>query len=97
LRLHDGSYPPVGAYDFLLALVAGFAAVYLLRQRERQAADQRLSELARLHGETSVRIERLRDVLVGRQAELHRAVNERLDSVSHHLNQSMSTSRAADG
>jgi DNA recombination protein RmuC len=35
----------------------------------------------------------LRDMLVGRQAELHRAVNERLDSVTHHLNQSMTTSR----
>jgi DNA recombination protein RmuC len=35
----------------------------------------------------------MRDLLAGRQAELHRAVNERLDSVSHHLNQSMTTSR----
>src|SRR5215831_9838375 len=31
--------------------------------------------------------------LAGRQAELHRAVNERLDSVTHHLNQSMTTTR----
>ena len=35
----------------------------------------------------------MRDLLAGRQAELHRAVNERLDSVSHHLNQSMTTTR----
>jgi len=40
-----------------------------------------------------VRIEAMRDLLAGRQAELSRAVNERLDSVSHHLNQSMTTSR----
>jgi len=78
---------------FLLALVAGFAAIYLLRRRERQEAGQQLSELSRLHAETSLRIEGLRDILVGRQAELHRAVNERLDSVSHHLNQSLSASR----
>src|SRR5206468_1523874 len=53
--------------------------------------DPQLLELARLQAETAVRIEAMRDVLAGRQAELHRAVNERLDSVTHHLNQSMTT------
>src|SRR5204863_3210807 len=33
------------------------------------------------------------EMLAGRQAELHRAVNERLDSVTHHLSQSMTTTR----
>jgi DNA recombination protein RmuC len=82
---------------FMLAILvlAGLAGVIacLLRRWERQAADGQLSELARLHAETSIRIESLQDMLVGRQAELHRAVNERLDSVTHHLSQSMSTSR----
>jgi DNA recombination protein RmuC len=32
-------------------------------------------------------------MLAGRQAELHRAVNERLDSVTHNLNQSMTSTR----
>jgi DNA recombination protein RmuC len=32
-------------------------------------------------------------MLAGRQAELHRAVNERLDSVTHHLSQSMTATR----
>jgi len=50
-------------------------------------------ELARLQAETTVRIEGMRDMLASRQSELHRAVNERLDSVSHHLNQSMTTTR----
>ena len=50
-------------------------------------------ELARLQAETTVRIEAMRDMLAGRQAELHRAVNERLDSVTHHLSQSMTTTR----
>ena len=58
-----------------------------------EAADKQLVELARLQTETAVRIEGMRDLLAGRQAELHRAVNERLNSVSHHLNQSMTTSR----
>src|SRR5215471_365226 len=49
--------------------------------------------IARLQAETAVRVEAMRDMLVGRQAELHRAVNERLDSVTHHLNQSMTTTR----
>jgi DNA recombination protein RmuC len=83
------------------AVLAGIAAlaalvvlmVRALRQRDRQAADQQMSELTRLQAETAVRLDAMRDMLAGRQAELHRAVNERLDSVSHHLNQSMTTTR----
>src|SRR5262245_38221637 len=82
-------------------VVAGLAAlavlvvfvVRALRRRDPQAADPQLLELARLQAETAVRIEAMRDMLAGRQAELHRAVNERLDSVTHHLNQSMTTTR----
>src|SRR3982074_2460859 len=78
-----------------LALLAALVvvAVRALRRHDAEAADKQLVELARLQAETAVRIEGLRDLLAGRQAELHRAVNERLDSVSHHLNQSMTTSR----
>ena len=78
-----------------LALLASLVviAVRALRRRDAEAADKQLVELARLQAETAVRIEGMRDLLAGRQAELHRAVNERLDSVSHHLNQSMTTSR----
>src|SRR5882724_13370113 len=74
-------------------IVLIIVAVRALRRRETQAADKQLLELARLQAETAVRIEAMRDMLAGRQAELHRAVNERLDSVSHHLNQSMTTTR----
>jgi DNA recombination protein RmuC len=78
----------------LVALIAlAIIAVRALRRREAQAANQQLLELARLQTETAVRIEGMRDMLAGRQAELHRAVNERLDSVTHHLNQSMTTTR----
>jgi len=78
----------------LAALVALLAiAARALRQRERQATEAEFSEVKRLQAETALRIEGMRDLLAGRQAELHRAVNERLDSVSHHLNQSMTTTR----
>ena len=78
-----------------LALLAALVvvAVRALRRHDAEAADKQLVELARLQAETAVRIEGMRDLLAGRQAELHRAVNERLNSVSHHLNQSMTTSR----
>ncbi len=78
-----------------LALLSSLVviAVRALRRHDAEAADKQLVELARLQAETAVRIEGMRDLLAGRQAELHRAVNERLDSVSHHLNQSMTTSR----
>jgi DNA recombination protein RmuC len=90
----DHLLPLAGAITFagLLVVVALAAvAVRALRRRDAQTADKQLLELARLQAETAVRIEAMRDVLAGRQAELHRAVNERLDSVTHHLNQSMTT------
>jgi DNA recombination protein RmuC len=85
----------------LIAFLAGMAGLALLvlmtvralHRRERQAAESGIIELTRLQTETATRIEAMRDMLAGRQAELHRAVNERLDSVTHHLNQSMTSTR----
>jgi DNA recombination protein RmuC len=92
-----------GAFVIALAVLAALAAVIVvvvqvLRQRDRRAAEAQtaeaqMAELTRLQSETAVRIEAMRDLLAGRQAELHRAVNERLDSVTHHLNQSMTANR----
>src|SRR5712691_9649668 len=98
VRMIDSLLPLAGAAVIVLAGLAALAAVAVaairtLRQRDREAADAQMAELARLQAETAVRIEGMRDMLAGRQAELHRAVNERLDSVSHHLNQSMTTTR----
>src|SRR4029450_12794076 len=77
-----------------LAGISGVVAlVTVLRRRDAQTTDKQLLELARLQTETAVRIEEMRNMLAGRQAELHRAVNERLDSVSHHLHPSMTTTR----
>src|SRR6516162_7357379 len=95
-RMADNLLPLVGAI-----VLAGLAALSVLvvialralRRRDAQDADKQLRELARLQAETAVRVEAMRDMLAGRQAELHRAVNERLDSVTHHLNQSMTTTR----
>jgi DNA recombination protein RmuC len=74
-----------------LATLGLFATLNILGRREREAAD--LATLTRLQAETAVRIDAMRDMLASRQAELHRAVNERLDSVTHHLGQSMTTNR----
>jgi DNA recombination protein RmuC len=86
------------AIAIVLAGLAGLAAIAVIalramRRREDLATDRQMAELARLQAETAVRIEAMRDMLAGRQAELHRAVNERLDSVSHHLSQSMTSTR----
>jgi DNA recombination protein RmuC len=94
----DNLLPLAGAAVIVLAGLAALAglivlAVRTLRRRDQEAAQAQMAELARLQAETAVRIEGMRDMLAGRQAELHRAVNERLDSVSHHLNQSMTTTR----
>ena len=87
----------LGVFLIVVAVTAVTSAVALgvhaLRSRHRQAFEQGIAELARLQSETGVRIEGMRDMLADRQAELHRAVNERLDSVTHHLSQSMTTSR----
>jgi DNA recombination protein RmuC len=87
-----------GAAVIVLAVLAALAglvvvAVRALRQRDHEAAEAQMVELARLQAETAVRIDGMRDMLAGRQSELHRAVNERLDSVTHHLSQSMTTTR----
>jgi DNA recombination protein RmuC len=94
----DNLLPLAGAIVIVLAGLAVLAALVVLavralRQRDREAAEGQMAELARLQAETAVRIEGMRDMLAGRQAELHRAVNERLDSVTHHLSQSMTTTR----
>jgi DNA recombination protein RmuC len=84
------------AAGLVLAGIAAVAAlvVVLVRARRREpTADPQLLELARLQAETTVRIDAMREMLASRQAELQRAVNERLDSVTHHLNQSMTTTR----
>lgn len=82
------------AGGLLLAGIVG-AVVIVTRQRQPVAdeAGQRMAELARLQVETSTRVQAMGDMLAGRQAELHRAVNERLDGVTHRLGQSLETNK----
>jgi DNA recombination protein RmuC len=76
-----------------LAILAAAGALVMVAMRRRDPRAGELVELARLQAETAVRIDAMREMLAGRQAELQRAVNERLDSVTHHLNLSMTTTR----
>ena len=72
-----------------LFAVAAFFLVRAIRQRTPEQPDAQMLELARLQNETAVRVQALGDMLAGRQADLARAVNERLDAVTHRLGQSM--------
>jgi len=51
--------------------------------------DQRLAEMMRAQSEANGRVDAMAQALAGRQAEMARAVNERLDSVTHRVGQSM--------
>src|SRR5215475_11477054 len=70
-----------------LAALGVFAFLNLQRQREHESAE--LAELKRLQAETMGRL----SMLAGGQADLQRAVHERLESVTHHLGQSMTATR----
>jgi DNA recombination protein RmuC len=65
---------------------AEFAAVQVLRADE---LEQRLNEMLRAQSEANGRVDAMAQALAGRQAEMARAVNERLDSVTHRVGQSM--------
>jgi DNA recombination protein RmuC len=85
-----------GATIIALAALAAFFAIVALRAvRARDSADDdaQMAEVARLQAETAVRIDAMRDMLAGAQNQFARTVNERLDSVTHHLSQSMTTTR----
>jgi DNA recombination protein RmuC len=51
--------------------------------------EERLNEVLRAQGEASGRVDAMGQALAGRQAEMARAVTERLDSVTHRVGQSM--------
>ena len=54
--------------------------------------EERMADLTRIQAETAGSLNTMREVLSGRQAELARAVSERLDAVTHRIGQSMQTS-----
>ncbi|HET9817073.1 MAG TPA: DNA recombination protein RmuC, partial [Xanthobacteraceae bacterium] len=51
--------------------------------------EERLSEMLRAQSEATGRVDAMGQALAGRQAEMARAVSERLDSVTHRVGQSM--------
>ena len=51
--------------------------------------EERMAEIVRVQSDTAGRVHTMGEVLSGRQAELARAVSERLDTVTHRLGQSM--------
>jgi DNA recombination protein RmuC len=53
------------------------------------ALEERLGEMLRSQSESNGRVDAMAQALAGRQAEMARAVNERLDSVTHRVGQSM--------
>src|SRR6266576_6357257 len=81
-----------GAVLIVGLLTIGLIAL-LNAQRQRERGTAEIAALARLQADTAVRIDAMREMIAGRQAELQRAVNERLDSVTHHLGQSMTANR----
>jgi DNA recombination protein RmuC len=54
--------------------------------------EERMADLTRIQAETAGSLNMMREVLSGRQAELARAVSERLDAVTHRIGQSMQSS-----
>ena len=70
---------------------AGFFALRHFRLTAANEPDAELMELSRLQNETAVRVQAMADMLAGRQAELARHVNDRLDAVSQHLGTSVQT------
>jgi DNA recombination protein RmuC len=71
-----------------LAGAAGLAIAFLRPQRPTERSPE-IAELIRVHGEAAARLQAMGEMLVGRQGELQRAVNERLDAVTHRLGESM--------
>src|SRR6184192_141160 len=51
--------------------------------------EERLSEMLRAQSEAAGRVDAMGQALAGRQAEMARAVSDRLDSVTHRVGQSM--------
>src|ERR1043165_8004 len=87
----------------VLALLAAIAAMLGRVSRARDIGDaryrlhaeeleRRIGEIVRAQAETAGRVHTMGEVLSGRQAELARAVSERLDAVTHRLGQSMQVS-----
>src|SRR5436305_14052805 len=83
----------LGAIAIMLARATRARGVEAARQDMHVGElEERMAEIARIQADTAGRVHTMGEVLSGRQAELARAVSERLDAVTHHLGQSMQVS-----
>src|SRR5260370_34734865 len=87
-----------GALALLLLLILGIVIARSSRRGAELAVaqairadelEERLSEMMRAQSEATGRVDAMGQALAGRQAEMARAVSERLDSVTHRGGQSM--------
>jgi DNA recombination protein RmuC len=81
----------LAGFSLLLAAAAIVVVIVVLRRPQVDPVEAQVAELARLQSELAGRLKAMGETLVGRQGELARVVNERLDSVSHRIGQSMAT------
>jgi DNA recombination protein RmuC len=65
------------------------AAIAMAQAIRADELEERLSEMLRAQSEATGRVDAMGQALAGRQAEMARAVSERLDSVTHRVGQSM--------
>jgi DNA recombination protein RmuC len=65
------------------------AAMAMAQAIRADELEERLSQMLHAQSQAAGRVDALSQALVGRQAEMARAVNERLDSVTHRVGQSM--------
>jgi DNA recombination protein RmuC len=68
------------------------AELAMTQAMRAEQLDQRLGEMMRVQNQASGRMDAMAQALAGRQAELSRSVNERLDTVTHRVGQSMENS-----
>ena len=65
------------------------AALAMAQAIRADELEERVSEMLRAQTEATGRVHEMGQALAGRQADMARAVNERLDSVTHRVGQSM--------
>ena len=65
------------------------AALAMAQAIRADELEERVSEMLRAQSEATGRVHEMGQALAGRQADMARAVNERLDSVTHRVGQSM--------
>jgi DNA recombination protein RmuC len=84
----------VGAIDPLViaAVVAALAGLLIVvaisgsrRSRDAIAVEDRIEELARMHGETTGRLQTMAEVFSTRQADLARLLGERIEGLGHRV------------